>query len=54
MLWKIMLDYNGWTTTLFMVFSVTYTIYEGPKLDSHRSQSVKPLITMMIVLLKHK
>ena len=28
------------TTSLFMVFNVTYIIYEGPKLDASRFQSV--------------
>lgn len=35
----------------FMVFSATYTIYEGLKLDAYRLQSVTSLIVSMILFI---
>ena len=37
-----------------MVFSVTYTIREGPKLDAYMSQSVTPTNWQYDVFYQHK
>ena len=41
-------------TTLFMIFSVTYIICEGPNLDAWRFQSARPLIANMYPFVKQK
>ena len=40
--------------TPFMVFSVAYTLYEGPKLDASRSQSVTPTNCQYDPIHQHK
>ena len=41
-------------STPFMVFSITYIIYEGPKLDAQRSQSVMPANCQYDSIHQHK
>ena len=43
-----------YTTTPCMVFSAACTIYEGPKLDAQRSQSVMSIDRQYDTIRQHK